>query len=65
MNLVIFQKERVINEEIEASTISNYCKPIKFFCDVNDILLNWKFISRWIPIVSSVSAGFALGLAKG
>ncbi|HEY6536981.1 MAG TPA: hypothetical protein VIY08_14485 [Candidatus Nitrosocosmicus sp.] len=49
MNFMIFQKERVINGEIEASTIFNYYKPVKLFCDVNDILLNWKFISRGIP----------------
>lgn len=49
MNFIIFQKERVLNGEIAASTISNYYKPIKLFCDVNDILINWKFISRGIP----------------
>jgi hypothetical protein len=35
--------------EIAASTISNYYKPVKLFCDVNNILINWKFISRGIP----------------
>ncbi|HEY6536450.1 MAG TPA: hypothetical protein VIY08_11740 [Candidatus Nitrosocosmicus sp.] len=49
INFMIYQKERVSNGEIEASTISNYYKPIKLFCDVNDVLLNWKFISRGIP----------------
>jgi len=49
MSFIIFQKERVIKGEIEASTISNYYKPIKLFCDVNDILVNWKFLSRGIP----------------
>ena len=49
MSFIIFQKERVINGEISASTISNYYKPIRLFCDVNDILINWKFISRGIP----------------
>ncbi len=34
--------------KIEAATISNYYRPIKLFCDVNDILVNWKFISRGI-----------------
>jgi hypothetical protein len=40
MNFIIFQKERVLNGEIAASTISNYYKPIKLFCEVNDILIN-------------------------
>ena len=47
--LIIFQKERVIKGEIAASTISNYYKPIKLFCEVNDILINWKFLSRGMP----------------
>lgn len=49
LNFFIYQKERVSNGEIVASTISNYYKPVKLFCDVNDILINWKFISRGIP----------------
>jgi hypothetical protein len=49
MNFFIFQKERVLNGEIATSTISNYYKPIKLFCDLNDILINWKFISSGIP----------------
>ncbi len=48
MSFIIFQKERVINGEMAASTISNYCKPVKLFCEVNDILINWKFLSRGI-----------------
>jgi integrase len=48
MNFFIFQKERVLNGEIAALTISNYYKPIKLFCDLNDILINWKFISSGI-----------------
>jgi hypothetical protein len=49
MSFLMFQKGRVIKGEIEASTISNYYKPIKLFCNVNDILINWKFLSRVIP----------------
>jgi hypothetical protein len=49
MSLFIFQKERVINGEIAASTISNYYKPIKLFWELIDILINRKFISSGIP----------------
>ncbi|KAA2279070.1 hypothetical protein [Candidatus Nitrosocosmicus sp. SS] len=49
INFMILQKDRVSRGEIEASTISNYYKPLKLFCDMNDILLNWKLISRGIP----------------
>jgi hypothetical protein len=36
-------------KEIEESTLPNYYKPIKLFCEQNDIVLNWKKISRRIP----------------
>jgi len=49
LDFIVVQKERVIKGEIAASTISNYYKPVKLFCDVNDILINWRFISRGIP----------------
>ena len=49
MDFILFQKKRVQKGEIAASTISNYYKPIKLFCEVNDIPINWKFISRGIP----------------
>ena len=42
------QNNRVENGEITAGTIKNYYRPIKLFCDMNNILINWKFISRGI-----------------
>jgi len=36
-------------KEISESTLPNYYKPIKLFCQENDINLNWKKISRRIP----------------
>ena len=49
MDFVFFQKRRVDNKEIAESTVSNYFKPIKLFCDMNNILVNWKLISKGIP----------------
>jgi hypothetical protein len=39
----------VENGEIAIATIRNYYKPIKLFCDMNNILLNWKLISKGLP----------------
>ena len=43
------QKERAERHEIAESTVPNFLKPIKLFCEMNDITLNWKKISRRIP----------------
>lgn len=43
------QKLRAEKKEISESTIPNFFKPIKLFCEQNDIILNWKKISRRIP----------------
>jgi hypothetical protein len=44
-----FQKERAQKGEIAESTVPNFFKPIKLFCEMNDIMLNWKKISKRIP----------------
>jgi hypothetical protein len=43
------QKERVERKEIIASTLGNYVKTIKMFCDVTDITIQWKKITRGLP----------------
>lgn len=42
------QNKRAENGEIAISSIRNFYKPVKLYCDVNGILLNWKFISKGI-----------------
>ena len=44
-----FQKERVFKGEIVESTISNYFKAIKLFCEMNEIEINWKIIKKGLP----------------
>ena len=43
------QKERAEKGEISESTVPNFFKPIKLFCEMNDVALNWKKISKRIP----------------
>jgi hypothetical protein len=39
---VTFQVERAKNGEISYMTIGNYYRPVKTFCEMNDIELSWK-----------------------
>jgi hypothetical protein len=43
------QKERVEKEEITAGTLRNYIKTLKMFCEVTDIVIPWKKITRGLP----------------
>lgn len=49
IRFIIFQKERAKTGEICESTISNYYKAAKLFCEMNDVVLNWKKIAKGIP----------------
>ncbi len=42
LDFIVSQKERASRGEITDSTIPNYYKPVKLFCDMNDIIINWK-----------------------
>src|SRR5688500_2629635 len=41
-----FQKERVSNGEISPATLRNFVKAIKLFCEMTDIDIKWKKITR-------------------
>jgi len=43
------QKERVERKEITGGTLCNYVKTIKMFCEVTDIIISWKKITRGLP----------------
>jgi hypothetical protein len=49
IDYIVDYKQKVEKKEIVAGTLRNYYKPIKLFCDMNNILLNWKLIARGIP----------------
>jgi integrase len=42
-------KERVQRKEITGATLRNYVKTIKLFCEMNDVLVPWKKITRGLP----------------
>jgi hypothetical protein len=44
-----FQRERVETEEITGATLRNYVKSIKLFCEMTDIPIAWKKITRGLP----------------
>jgi DNA polymerase III gamma/tau subunit len=44
-----FQKQRVESDQITASTLKNFVKSLKVFCDSADIDIPWKKITRGLP----------------
>lgn len=44
-----FQKNRVEKREITAATLSNFVKPIRLFCEMTDIEVPWRKITRGLP----------------
>jgi hypothetical protein len=42
-------KERVANEEISPATLRNCIKAVKLFCEMNDIVITRKKITRGLP----------------
>ena len=44
-----FQKERVENKEISPATLRNFVKSIKLFCEMTDIDIAWRKITRGLP----------------
>jgi integrase len=43
------EKERVEKGEISPATLANYIKAIKLFCEMNDVEIAWKKITRGLP----------------
>jgi len=49
LKFIQFQKDRVDKKEIAAATVRNYVKSIKLFCEMADISIPWKKITRGLP----------------
>jgi hypothetical protein len=54
-----FHKERVRQKELAAGTLKNYYRAGKLFCEMNDLTLNWKRISKDLPRARNSSNGRA------
>jgi hypothetical protein len=46
LKFVLSYKERIDKKEISGATLINYLKAIKLFCEMSDISINWKKITR-------------------
>src|SRR3954468_24781999 len=50
-----FQLDRSNKKEITGSTVRNYLKSIKLFCEMADLSIAWKKISRGLPRAKNYS----------
>jgi len=50
INYIYFHIQRAQKNEISRGTVRNFYKPIKLFCEMNNIILNWKIISKGMPM---------------
>ena len=46
IEFISYQNERAMRGEISVSTIPNYYRATKLFCEMNDVVLAWKKIAR-------------------
>jgi integrase len=49
---VLFLQAKISEGEITAGTAHSMIPPIKLFCEMNDIILNWRKINKLLPHVN-------------
>jgi hypothetical protein len=55
MKFLEFQKNRNLRGEIATGTVVNYYRATKLFCEMNDLQLSWKKITRGLPKAKKAS----------
>lgn len=55
LNYMLYHIKRAAKKIISKSTVRNFYKPIKLFCDMNSIAFNYRVITRGIPSGSETS----------
>ena len=55
MKFLDYHKKRIRRKELAAGTLKNYYRAAKLFCEMNDLTLNWKRISKGLPRVKNSS----------
>jgi integrase len=49
VTFIQFQKERTEKGEITPATLNNFVKALKLFCEISDVTISWKNITRGLP----------------
>lgn len=49
IRFITYNKQRVADGTLAAGTLSNYAMIVKLFYEMNNIIINWKRISRGLP----------------
>jgi len=49
LKFMLFQQERANRKEITGATVRNYLESIKILCEMADIPISWKNITRGLP----------------
>lgn len=49
VKFILYHKARYERKEITGGTLRNYYKPLRVFCEANDIAIGWLKITRGLP----------------
>ena len=62
LKFIQYQNDRVNKKEITGAIVRNYFKSIKLFCEMTDLPIPWKKITRGLPHVFLKFSDYSLTL---